>query len=125
MLNNKAFDGIWSSSPEKRYHNFLDTVTDREEVWLSGNDDGCTTFDIDDRIHIMVWPRNEFCERLVSQISENERPFSIEIHEFIEECEAMDDSYNFMVFPTEKDSYIVSKNQLIEDILDYLERLEW
>lgn len=124
MLNSKAFEGIWNSDPEKRYHNFLNTVADLEEVWLSESNDGCTTFDIDDKIHIMVWPKKEFCERFISQISENERAFSMEIHEFIEECESLDGSYSFMVFPTDKDSYIVSKDQLIEDIIAHLEELE-
>ncbi|MBQ3099512.1 MAG: DUF2750 domain-containing protein [Clostridia bacterium] len=119
MLSDKAKEGLVNASPEKRYKSFLTTVADREEVWILSSDEGCTTLDIDGYINIMVWPRKELCFSI-----EGESPESIEIHDFLDYCEELDDSYRFMVFPTEVDSYIVSVEKMREDLEYYLSQVE-
>ena len=80
MIDNKALEGMRKASPEKRYKNFLNTVTDLEKVWLLSSKDGCVTFDVDGFVHVMLWPRKEFCEFLMTP---EEIPISMEIHDFL------------------------------------------
>lgn len=122
-MNHKMFEGQIKASPEKRYKSFLNTVADLQQVWLLGNDEGeTTTFDFDGYIHIALWPREEFCYLLKTQ--EHEKPISMEIHDFLDACMAFDESIRFMVFPTTKDSYIVSTADLCADIMEHLDEVE-
>ena len=121
MLNKKAIDGLTKASPEKRYRSFLNTVTDLEAVWLLLSEDGYATFDADGFTHVLVWPREEFCR---FPLSENDKPVSIEIHKFLEKCKTLDKSIRFMVFPTDVDTYVVTADQLREDIQEHLDELE-
>ena len=121
MLNSKAMVGLIKATPEKRYKSFLNTVTDLEEVWLLSSQTGQTTLTVDDFIHVLIWPREEFCK---SMISDGQKPISIEIHHFLEECKALDDSIRFMVFPTNENSYVVTAKQLCLDIQEHLDELE-
>ena len=121
MLNEKAINGLTKASPEKRYKNFLNTVTDLEEVWLLSSKNGYATVEFDGFIHILLWPQKEFCKCV---FSEDEKPCSFEIHEFLEKCKNLDNSIRFMVFPTEVDSYVVTAEQLYSDIAEHLEEIE-
>lgn len=121
MLTEKAFNGLIKASPEKRYKNFLNTVADLEEVWLLYSEDGYVTIDFDGFIHILLWPQKEFCECFMS---ENEKPLSIETHEFLEKCKDLDSTIRFMVFPTDINSYVVTAKQLYSDITEHLEEIE-
>lgn len=120
-MNPKQFQGIINASPEKRYHNFLSTVTDNEEIWMAGTSEGQATIDIDGYIHILVWPLKEFCK---FHLRPDEVPFSMEIHDFLELCEGFDDSIRFMVFPTDANCYNVSTKKLCADIQAYLDEIE-
>ncbi len=120
MLNQKAIEGLLKSAPEKRYKSFLTTAADREEVWgllaadetsLAVGNDGC----------ICLWPYREFCELMMEP---EERPGAIEIHDFLEWCEALDPSVGFNVFPTRENAYVVSREQLCTDMQKYLDEVE-
>lgn len=121
MINEKAIKSLMQASPEKRYKNFLNTVTDLEEVWLLSSEDGYTTFDLDGFIHLLLWPRKEFCEQF---ISDGEIPISMEIHEFLNNCENLDPSVRFMVFPNQSDSYVITAESLCADIQEHLDEIE-
>lgn len=121
MLNSKAMEGLINSSPEKRYKSFLNTVADLEEVWLLSSKEGYATFDENDYINVLVWPRKEFCELFMSS---DEKAVSIEIHKFLENCKKMEDNIRFMVFPNNFDSYVVTVEQLCLDIQEHLDELE-
>lgn len=121
MLSEKAINGLIKASPEKRYKNFLNTVTDLEEVWLLYSENGYATADFDGFIHILLWPQKEFCKY---NISKDKKPCSLEIHEFLEKCKDLDNSIRFMVFPTDINSYVVTAEQLCSDITEHLEEIE-
>lgn len=120
MIGDKAIEGLLKADPQKRYRSFLDTVTDREEVWLLSSEEGEATVELDGVLHVLVWPRKEFCELMMS----SDQPVPIEIHEFLEQCNSLDDSVRFMVFPTNENSYIVTAEQLCTDIQAHLDELE-
>ena len=120
-MNERGLNGLLNTSPEKRYKSFLTTVADLEEVWLLSSDEGYATFDEDNYIHLLIWPRKEFAEMFKE---DDEKVISIEVHKFIEQCEAVDENVRFMVFPTDKDSYVVTTENLINDINDYLDEIE-
>lgn len=121
MLSEHAVEGLMAASPEKRYKSFLNTVTDLEEVWFLSGKAGYATIDIDGYVHVLIFPRREFCEILMS---DDERPSSMEIHDFVESCQSLDENIRFMVFPTKENSYIVTSSRLCEDIAAYLEAIE-
>lgn len=120
-MNERGLNGLLNTSPEKRYKSFLTTVADLEEVWLLSSDEGYATFYADNYIHLLIWPRKEFAEMFKE---DDEKVISIEVHKFIEQCEAVDENVRFMVFPTDKDSYVITAENLINDINDYLDEIE-
>lgn len=120
-MNEKGLFGLVNASPEKRYKSFLAAVADSEEVWLLSSEDGFATFDADGFIHLLIWPRKEFAEMFKDK---NEEATSIEIHRFLEQCEKTEDNIRFMVFPTDKDSYVATAEKLINDISASLDEVE-
>lgn len=120
-MNEKGLIGLLNTSPEKRYKSFLSTVADSEEVWLLSSKDGYATFDEGDFIHLLIWPRKEFAEMFKN---EDEEAVSIEVHKFIERCETLEENIRFMVFPTDKNSYVVTTEKLTDDITAYLDEVE-
>lgn len=120
-MNKKMLEGLMNASPEKRYKSFLNTVVDQEEVWLLESDEGCVTIDLDGYIHVLVWPHKEFCEPFMGK---NDQPIAIEVHAFIDDCKLLDQNMRFMVFPTQKDCYIISTEGLCHDLLEHLEEIE-
>ena len=120
-VNNKKKNGLQNAPAEKRYKSFLNTVADQETVWLLQAENGYATFDLDDTIHLLVWPSQEFCEFLME---DDEIPVAIEVHEFLELCKSLTYSIKFMVFPTEKDSFVVTVDQLCFDIEEHLAEVE-
>ncbi len=120
MLNQKAIEGLLQATPEKRYKSFLTTAADREEAWglvsddqnpLAIRDDGC----------IWLWPYKEFCEWMRSP---EDVPVSIEIHELLEQCQALDPATRFRVFPTKENAYTVTAEQLCRDMQEHLDEVE-
>ena len=118
----KRFLGISNASPAKRYKHFVSHVADWESVWLLSGKDGFLTIDIDDHIHLLVWPSKEFA----LAFDPDETPVEIEVHDFCKRCEEMlhQEDIRFMVFPTEKNTYVVETEELLEDILYELSLVE-
>lgn len=121
---NDRFNGILNASAEKRYRSFLNTAADGEEVWMLSGKDGYITMDIDGVIYLLVWPGKEYAVHF----SGEDTPISIEVHDFVEQCEELlrepEQNIQFMVFPSQNDGYIVDSFTLMEDLLEELERLE-
>ena len=121
MLSEKAIQGLLNASPEKRYKSFLSTVTDLQEIWLLLSKEGYATLDLDGVVHVLVWPRKEIC---LLYRTGSEEAVSMEVHSFIERCKKLEEDIRFMVFPTEKDTFIVTVQQMCEDLVNHLEELE-
>ena len=120
-MKDTAIQGLLHASPEKRYKSFLNTVADRQDVWLLFSEEGYATLDLDGFVHVLVWPRKEFCSLYQSDA---EKAVAMEVHDFIEKCEELEESVRFMVFPTNENCYIVTAQQLREDLQIHLEELE-
>ena len=58
--------------------------------------------------------------------NKEDTPVEMDIHEFCERCEEMmnEENIRFMVFPTDKDAWIVSTEGLLNDLTEELERVE-
>ncbi len=120
MLSSKAIAGLLKATPEKRYKSFLNMVADLEQVWLLSSTDRETPT-VKSITHMSLWPCKEFCELMVST---GQKPISIEIHYFLEQIKALNDSVIFMIFPTNENSYEVTAKQLCLDIQEHLDELE-
>lgn len=120
-MKDKKRNGLQNASPEKRYKSFLNTVADQETVWLLHSNEGYATYDIDGVVYVLIWPEKEYCEFMLEK---NEVPVSMEIHSFLDNCRLLDSTISFMVFPTEKDSFVVSREQLCVDIEEHLSEIE-
>ena len=119
-MKDRALQGLLKASPEKRYKSFLATAADTEEIWFLSSEDGEVMLEADGYIHLLVWPRKEFAEMFRQ---DGEEAASVEVHEFIEQCETQED-IRFMVFPNDKDCYIVDAEKLAEDLNAALEEVE-
>ena len=122
MNNDKRFEGLWNATAEKRYNHFITYAVDYESAWLLANENGFATVDADGYIHLLVWPSKEFAE----EYNKEDTPVEMDIHEFCERCEEMmnEENIRFMVFPTDKDAWIVSTEGLLNDLTEELERVE-
>ena len=122
MKNDKRFEGLWNASAEKRYRHFITHTVDFESAWLISNEDGYATIDVDGYIHLLVWPSKEFAEKY----SKEDTPAEMDIHEFCQRCESMinEENIRFMVFPTDKDAWIISTEDLLNDLTEELELVE-
>ena len=100
----------------------LSCVADQESVWMLSNDAGFTTIDLDGYVNLLVWPSREFAVAFDSQDS----PVEMEVHDFCQCCEEIleQKDVRFMVFPTDKDVYVASAEELLSDILQELELIE-
>ena len=118
----KRFEGIWTSSPEKRYRHFVNHVADWGKVWMLSSEDGFTALTVDGYIHLLVWPSEEFAKAF----DRTDYPVEIEVHEFCRRCNDIIEQENirFMVFPTDKNSFVVETEELLNDILAELELIE-
>lgn len=109
----KRIEGILSAPPEKRYKNFISTVVDKEEIWVLSNEDGYATYEIDNKIHLLVWPEKIFAQKF----AENETAESIEVHDFCDRCEeAKRSNLLFLVFYNGKSAFCVDAEKMLNDI---------
>ena len=72
-------------------------------------------------IYAVLWP----CKELSKYCStECKGTVSMEIHEFLDSYKNLDETMQFVVFPTESDAYRVTWGQLYNDIVEHLEEIE-
>lgn len=114
--------GIMNAAPEKRYKNFISSAADNEEVWVLDNGEGYATLDQDGYISLIVYPSQE----AASVFCEGDEVVSIEVHDFVDNCEKNleDPSFRFAVYPNGTDVFIVSTQQMLEDLLEELDLME-
>lgn len=124
-MNNKMFNGILSATPEKRYDHFLNVVSDAETVYMVDcGEDTLLSPEINNIIYYLAWSEKEFAEYYLSKIYPHMKCqiVAIEVHEFCEMIKT--NQAMFMIFPTDKDTWIVSSNELYENLEFELSRLE-
>ena len=117
----KYIRGVINASSKKRYETFLKTAADLESVWVLANSDGFATYSDEQFCYLLVWPRKEFA---YFGSLESDEPTEVEVHDFIKLCQSMGSKEKIMVFPTEKDAYVVSSIQMIEDLESRLSEVE-
>lgn len=115
----KELMGIINASAEKRYANFIHKAADYECAWLLDNGEGYATIDQDGFVNLIVYPSEE----AAAYFAQGDEPFCMDIDEFLQNCEAMleDETVRFAVFPTEQDMFIVSTQQMLDDLQEELE----
>ena len=120
MLSEKAISGLLNASPEKRYKSFLNTIVDIEELWFMRLESEHREAG-KEGLYAALWP----CEEVLRGYNiKNENPTTMEIHEFLQLCKEQDKTIHFVVFPTDKDSWVVTCEQLYQDIIEHLEEIE-
>ncbi len=117
----KYIKGVMSAPPEKRYKTFLTTAADTESVYVLSNDEGFVMYGDETVECLLVWPKKEF---ITFAASEDDEPFEMDVHDFIEMCREEIGDDDVMVFPTDVDGYIVSGNSLAEDLEAFLAEVE-
>lgn len=120
-MNTKMFEGLKKATPEKRYKSFLTTVADREKIYFLSSKRGCAFFEIDGLEGMPLWPYKEFCQEFET---EEDKLDYMDVHDFLEQCIEMEENVTFFVFPTEKNTYVVDKEELCQDIQEYLDQVE-
>lgn len=117
------FTGITAATSDKRYKNFINTVADREYVWLLDNGDGYMCHDELETIYLLVWQEQKFAENYAES---GEHAVAIEVHEFCERCKENLDNKDlkFMVCPNNVDSFVVTVDRMLDDLLEALSKLE-
>lgn len=113
--------GVLNATPEKRYKNFLSTVADTQEVWLLKNKEGYACYD-DGHTNLIVYPAREYAEIFCGL----DEPEMVEVHDFVDRCSELlqQDEIRFMVFPNQRDSYIVDAKKMYCDVMLALDEVE-
>ena len=99
LCNNK-FDGLMNAAPHKRYKSFAATVADWESVWL----DCDPNQPLPDEGVISVWPEEMFAAAVCT-----DKPYP---------------DATIRVFPNGKNWTDTAAEDLLEDVLEELERVE-
>lgn len=107
-------NGVLNASPEKRYKNFISTVVDQEQVWVLSSEAGYATWDEDDIIRLIVYPTLDAAKLFAG----SDTPAAIEVHDFLSRCKTYmkNDHFGFMVYPNGSDAFIVSTEQMVDDL---------
>ena len=114
LCNNK-FDGLMNAAPHKRYKSFAATVADWESVWL----DCDPNQPLPEEGVISVWPEEMFAAAVCT-----DKPFfKMDVHEFCDLLEAYPDA-TIRVFPNGKNWTDTAAEDLLEDMLEELDRVE-
>ena len=119
-MNERYFRGILEASPEKRYKSFLNKVVDLEQVWIGVPKGVCEDSKNADN-YIVLWPLEEFSKENKLSIACVE---PMEIHDFLDAYQELGKTKQFMVFPTDRDAYMVTWERLYNDIVEHLEEIE-
>lgn len=114
LCNNK-FDGLMNAAPHKRYKSFTVTVADWESVWL----DCDPNQPLPDEGVISVWPEEMFAAAVCM-----DKPFfKMDVRDFCDLLEAHPDA-TIHVFPNGKNWTDTAAEDLLEDVLEELDRVE-
>ena len=124
-MTKEKFSGLLNAVSEKRYKHFLSITADSEYVWMvdCGNDN-LLAFEMEGIIHYLAWSEKEFVEYYLNKLYPKLdcEIVSIEIHAF---CEMLKSNKSmFMIFPTDRDTWIVSSDELSQNIEYELARIE-
>jgi len=124
-MKQEMFDGLLNASAQKRYDHFLSVASDQEAVWLVDcGEDNLLSPEIEGIPHLLVWSEKEFAEHYLESIlyDVSHEIVAVEIHEFMELL--LKNQISLMVFPTEKDAWVVKSGDLYENLLFELSRYE-
>lgn len=114
LCNNK-FDGLMNAAPHKRYKSFAVTVADWESVWL----DCDPNQPLPDEGVISVWQEEMFAAAVCT-----DKPFfKMDVHDFCDLLGAHPDA-TIRVFPNGKNWTDMAAEDLLEDVLEELDRVE-
>ena len=119
-MDERYFRGILEASPEKRYKSFLNKVVDLEQVWI-GVPEGAWEVSKNAENYIALWPLEEFAKDNKLNV-DCVQP--MEIHDFLDVYQEVGRTKQFMVFPTDRDAYMVTWERLYNDIKEHLEEIE-
>lgn len=109
------FDGLMNAAPHKRYKSFAVTVADWESVWLDCDPNQL----LPDEGVISVWPEEMFAAAVCT-----DKPFfKMDVHDFCNLLEAYPDA-TIRVFPNGKNWTDTAAEDLLEDVLEELDRVE-
>jgi len=124
-MDQKMFNGILNATSEKRYNHFLNVASDSECVWMVDcGDDNLLSPEIDGVTHYLAWSEKEFAEYYISKLPPDLKCeiVSIEVHDF---CDMLKNNKTmFMIFPTDKDAWMASSDELYENLMYELARIE-
>lgn len=113
----KDDDSVLNEILDRQYVSFLDTIADKEQVWLIENEEGCyATIDENDMICLLIFAEKEDAIRC----AEENIPAVIEIHDFADRCRELlkepDQNINFFVYLSERGSMIVDPLTMLENL---------
>ena len=117
----KYIEGVMNASPEKRYKTFLSTAADTETVCVLSNENGFAMYGDETGSYLLVWPKKEFAAFF---ICEGDKQVELDVHDFIELCRQTIKDEKVMVFPTNRDSFVISGENLAEDLEAFLDEVE-
>ena len=119
------FNGLLRATSEKRYRHFLSIVADSECVWMVDcGDDNLLSPEINGVAHFLAWSEREFAEYYLDKMLPDLECeiVSIEIRDF---CEMLSNNrIMFMIFPTDENAWIVTSDDLYQNIAYELARIE-
>ena len=124
-MNKEMFNGILNTTSDKRYNHFLNVVSDLECVWMVDcGDDTLLSPEIDGIAYYLAWSEKEFANYYIGKMfPELECEIvSIDTHDFCDMLKANETM--FMIFPTDKDAWIVTSDELYQNLEYELARIE-
>ena len=118
-MNKKMLEGLYRAPKNKRLKSFLTRAADTEEVWILTENAGKEALRQDE---IYVWPHRELAEMYNSSAM----VVMMDVHDFIEECQARVDEADFIirVFANDEDTCDVAAAELIESLQEELDLIE-
>lgn len=124
-MKQEMFNGILNAASEKRYKHFLSETADSEYVWMVDcRNDNLLTFEKDGIPHFLAWSEKEFAEYYINKflLDLKCKVVSIEVHDF---CDMLkNNKVMYMIFPTDKNAWIVSSEELYKNLEYELARIE-
>ncbi|HZW14029.1 MAG TPA: DUF2750 domain-containing protein [Noviherbaspirillum sp.] len=104
-LTEKEFDSVTQLDGPARFKHFVSRVADWQKVWGLRSDSGWVSVGYDDgNSGFPVWPHPQYAAACATGEWAENRPASIDVHEFVESwlLNMTDDGVKVAVFPTPK-----------------------